>query len=115
MSLRVSESERTYADNNNDIANMFNEYFVSIFSSDSGVVYEHSDHEHNIEFENITILEEEVLAVIMNLNNHKAHGSDNIPARLLKDTAVQMHHLFVLFLTSLCVSVLYQTSGNSRT
>ena len=89
--------------------NMFNEYFVSIFSSsssDSGVVYEFSDHEHNIEFENITILEKEVLAVIMNLNNHIAHGSDNITARLLKETAVQIApSLCSLFKNSLRIGV----------
>ena len=85
---------------------MFNEYFVSIFSSDSGVAYEHSDHEHSIEFENITILEEKVLAVTMNINNQKVHGPDNIPARLLKETAVQIaSSLCFLFNKSLRVDV----------
>ena len=33
-----------------------------------------SDYDHNIEFENITILIEEVLAIILNLDNNKAHA-----------------------------------------
>ena len=90
VSTKVNESERMYANNTNDIANMFNEYFVSIFSSDSVVASKHRDQEHNIEFENIILEEEEILAVIMNLDHNKAHGPDNIPTRLLKETAAQI-------------------------
>ncbi|CAB4028196.1 Hypothetical predicted protein [Paramuricea clavata] len=85
---------------------MFNEYFVSIFSSDSDVAFEHGDRLHNVEFENITLSEEEVLAVIMNLDHNKAHGPDNIPARLLKETAAQIApSLCSLFNKSLRIGV----------
>jgi hypothetical protein len=83
---------------------MFNTYFVSIFSSD--VASEHHDHLHNLQFENITLLEEEVVAVIMNLDRNKAHGPDNIPARLLKKTAAQIApSLWSLFNKSLRIGV----------
>ena len=95
-----------HANSNTDIANMFNEYFVSIFSSDSDVAFEHRDRLHNVEFENITLSEEEVLAVIMNLDHNKAHGPDNIPARLLKETAAQIApSLCSLFNKSLRIGV----------
>ena len=85
---------------------MFNYYFVSIFSSDSGVVYKQSDHEHNIEFENVTVMEEEVLADIMNLDKNKARAPDNISARLQKETVVQIApSLCSLFNKFLCIGV----------
>ena len=89
VSTNVDESEKMYASSNTNIAKMFNEYFVSIFCFDSDVASEQHEYLLHIEFENITLLEE-VLAVIMNLDNNKAHGPDNIPARLLKETAVQI-------------------------
>ncbi len=83
-----------------------NKYFVSIFSSDSDVASEHHDHLQKIQFENITLLEEEVLAVIMNLDHNKAHGPDNMPARLLKETASQIApSLCSLFNKSLGIGV----------
>ena len=45
-----------YENSNTDIAKMFNEYFVSIFFSDSDVASEQREHLHNVEFENITLL-----------------------------------------------------------
>ncbi|CAB4037892.1 Hypothetical predicted protein [Paramuricea clavata] len=106
VSTKVNDSERKHANSNTDIANMFNEYFVSIFSSDSDVALEHGDRLHNVEFENITLSEEEVLAVIMNLDHNKAHGPDNIPARPLKETAAQIApSLCSLFNKSLRIGV----------
>ena len=106
VSTKVNDSERMHANSNTDIANMFNEYFVSIFSSDSDVAFEHRDRLHNVEFEDITLSEEEVLAVIMNLDHNKAHGPDNIPARLLKETAAQIApSLCSLFNKSLRIGV----------
>ena len=47
-----------------------------------------------------------VLAVIMNLDHNKAHGPDNIPARLLKETAAQIApSLCSLFNKSLRIGV----------
>lgn len=104
VSTKVNENERMYANSNTDIAN--NEYFVSIFSSYSDIASENRDCLHNIEFESITLLEEQVLAVILNLDQNKAHGPDNIPACLLKETAVQIApSLCSLFTKSLRIGV----------
>ncbi|CAB4030809.1 Hypothetical predicted protein [Paramuricea clavata] len=106
VSTKVNDSERMHANSNTDVANMFNEYFVSIFSSDSDVAFEHRDRLHNVEFQNITLSEEEVLAVIMNLDHNKAHGPDNILARLLKETSAQIApSLCSLFNKSLRIGV----------
>ncbi|CAB4039095.1 Hypothetical predicted protein, partial [Paramuricea clavata] len=43
----------------------------------SDVVFEHRDRLHNVEFENITLSEEEILGVMMNLDHNKVHGPDN--------------------------------------
>lgn len=104
--MKVNERKRMYRNSNTHIANLFNEYFVSIFSSDSDVAIEHCDRLHNVtEFENITLLEEFV-AVIMDLND-KAHSPDGISVRLLKETAVQIApSLCSLFNKSLRIGML---------
>jgi hypothetical protein len=69
---------------------MFNEYFASIFMSDSDSNSERRDHSHVITIDNVTLSKEEVMTVIMNLDSNKAQGPDNIPARFLKETAMQI-------------------------
>ena len=85
VSTKVNDNERKYADNTTDIANMFNHYFASIFTCDSYGSTDHQDRSHNVTtIDNITLSEEEIMAVIVNLNNNKAQGPDNIPVRILK-------------------------------
>ncbi len=57
--LIKNDHERIHADNNTDIANMFNDYFASIITSDSGSNSDHQDYSHDITIDNITLLEEE--------------------------------------------------------
>ena len=108
VSTKVNDNERKYADNTTDRANMFNHYFASIFTCDSYGSTDHQDRSHNVTtIDNITLLEEEIMAVIMNLNNNKAQGPDNIPVRILKETAVQITpSLCDLFNKSLCVGII---------
>ncbi len=101
VSRLVNDSERIYADSNTEIANMFNEYFASIFTSDSTNASEHANQSYNaIILKNVTLSEEEVLPIIMNLDNNKAQGPDGIPARLLKETAKQSPYELDMFLTT---------------
>ena len=83
VSTKVNDNERKYADNTIDIANMFNHYFASIFTCDSSLRFtDHQDRAHNVTtIDNITLSEEEIMAVFC---------PDNIPVRLLKETAVQI-------------------------
>ena len=90
VSTKVNNTERKYADNTTDIANMFNHYFASIFTCDSYGSTDHQDQSHLTTIDNITLSEEEIMDVIINLNNNKAQGPDNIPVRILKETAVQI-------------------------
>ena len=91
VSVKSSENQKTYSNNNADIANTFNEYFASIFTHDNN-----SDHnlgeqsDPKIVLEDITLTNDEVITVLTNLNNNKAHGPDGIPARLLTETSSQI-------------------------
>jgi len=86
---------------------MFNHYFASIFTCDSHSTTDHQDQSYNVTtIDYITLMEEEIMIVKMDLNNNKAQGPDNIPVRLLKETAVQITpSLCALFNNSLRVGV----------
>jgi len=93
VSVKVNENERINADTNTGIANMFNEYFASIFNNESGSISDHRSQAqpHNdTATEDITLIEEEIIAVIKNLDDKKAQGPHNIPVRLLKETASEI-------------------------
>ena len=80
----ISQSQRICFKNNVSIANCFNEYFASIFTHDNND--DHNLEEHSIANPDI-VLENTVLS---NLNNNKAHGFDEISARLLTETSSQI-------------------------
>ena len=66
---------------------------------------EHSNPE--IVLEDITLTNDEVITVLTNLDNNKAHGPDGIPARLLTETSSQIApSLCALFNKSLRCGVL---------
>ena len=90
------------------IANMFNEYFSSNFNTDHHSFSENRVQPYNdITIDDITLSEEEIVAVIKNLDTNKAQGPDNIPARLLEETATEIApSLCTLFNKSLRVGVL---------
>ncbi|CAB3992988.1 Hypothetical predicted protein, partial [Paramuricea clavata] len=82
-----SQSSRIKADNPDDITSMFNSYFASVFDSDDSLREETS---HDLEtpvLSEIILTVEEVQAVLETLDVTKATGPDNVPARLLKETA----------------------------
>ena len=110
ISVKVNEKERINADTNTGIANMFNEYFASIFNDESGSISDHRDqalpHSDTV-IEDITLSEEEIVAVI-NLDDNKAQGPDNISVHLLKETAADTAPSFcVLFNMSLRVGAFH--------
>ena len=93
ISIKTSvDNVREYAENPRDIATLFNRYFVSIFSSDPiNIVNQQSISETtNTIFNDIILSEGTVRSVLSNLDNNKAHGPDEIPARLLTETAYQI-------------------------
>ena len=89
--MKTNENVREYAESATDIATLFNRYFVSIFSSDPiNVVDKNSVNLSDTTgavFNDIILTEETVCSVLNNLDNNKAHGPEEIPARLLTETA----------------------------
>ena len=92
VSMKISESERIYVDGNMNIANAFDKYFASIFMKDEDGSFEQDDLlQDDVGItDNVTLSEDEIIAVINNLNSSKAQGTDGIPVRLLKETALQV-------------------------
>ena len=86
------DNVREYAENPRDIATLFNRYFVSIFPSDPiNIVNQQPISETTNTISNDIILSEGTArSVLRNLDNNKAHGPDEIPARLLTETAYQI-------------------------
>ena len=83
---------RSSADNPKDIVSMFNHYFVSIFNTDEqgeGMnVLQSTDTAAVVT--DIQLTEEMVYSILSNLDNNKAHGPDQLPARLLTETSRQI-------------------------
>ena len=89
--MKVSYTERTSSNNDVEIANTFNTYFASIFTHDSYTDHLQKNHSKtDILLDEITLTNDEVIAVLRNLDNNKAHGPDGVPARLLTETAYQI-------------------------
>ena len=72
---------RPTATNPNEIADFFNTYFASVFTSDN------LNRTDNPVLTELNLTELEVETLLNSLDTNKATGSDEIPARLLKDTA----------------------------
>ena len=91
VSMKVSNTERTSSNNDVEIANTFNTYFAFIFTHDSDTDHQQENHSKtDIILDEITLTNDEVIAVLRNLDNNKAHGPDGVPARLLTETAYQI-------------------------
>ena len=94
LSVKVTETKRTFAGNPADIAALFNNYFTSIFTTDPNM--ENCSPEalryqsNNTIMKDITLSEADVFSILHNLDINKAQGPDGIPARLLKETARQI-------------------------
>ena len=102
-----THSSRISADKPVDIANMFNNYFSSVYTSDKCVDDDTVCQEVEPVMTDLTLTVEEVQAVLENFDSTKATGPDNIPARLLKETApIISPSLCMLFNKSLDEGVL---------
>ena len=88
-----------------DKANLFNNYFQSVFNKDTNEPPppgSHSTVNVHKHLSHITIDSSEIKSILANLNPSKSPGPDGIPARLLKETAPQLcNSLTILFNKSL--------------
>ena len=80
------ETSRTTASNPAQIASFFNKYFVSVFTSEN-LPQEIPNEVNDPIMSDIVITEQEVESFLSTLDTNKATGSDEIPAKLLKETA----------------------------
>ena len=80
------ETSRTTASNPAQIASFFNKYFVFVFTSEN-LPQEIPNEVNDPIMSDIVITEQEVESFRSTLDTNKATGSDEIPAKLLKETA----------------------------
>ena len=95
-------------DNNKNInnpvekANLLNEQFSNVFSQPCNTTYPAAKINNSKSLQNITISKNGVLNLLKNINENKAAGPDNIPGKLLKICAYELHEAFtILFQHSL--------------
>ena len=86
-------------------ADLFNQYFYSVFTSSScslPEIWEFPSHTNSIH--SIYIEEDEVYSTLLSLDTNKATGIDGVGPKILKHCAMSLfqplHHLFNLTLTS---------------
>ena len=103
---RISPSTNTYnnvtATTPNKKAELFNEYFASVFlpKSTSKNINLNMTPKTDQEISQIQISEYEVEQYLNNLDTSKAYGPDGIPPRLLKDVQKKSHQASVVYLTN---------------
>ena len=88
VSMRAEGNSRKYAETPTDVANLFNNYFTSIFTTDPDTFADPSTTDALLD--DVILTPDDVTNVLKTLNNNKAHGPDGIPARLLIETASQI-------------------------
>ncbi|CAB4014660.1 Hypothetical predicted protein [Paramuricea clavata] len=106
--MGVEGYSRKYSETSANIATLFNNYFTSIFTNDPDTSIDPSTIDDNISLlEDVVLTPNDVANVLRTLDNDKAHGiPDEIPARLLTETASQIApSLCQLFNKSLRIGV----------
>ena len=96
--MRAEGNSRKYAETPTDVANLFNNYFTSIFTTDPDTFADLSTTDDNLLsnktntalLDDVILTPDDVTNVLKTLDNNKAHGPDGIPARLLTETASQI-------------------------
>ena len=85
-STQSSQPSRLTATNPNEIADLFNSYFASVFTTENLPV-QYPNKSYDPVLTDLSLSELEVEILLTSLDTNKATGSDEIPARLLKETA----------------------------
>ena len=87
----AADGRRIHASSPTEIVDLFNRYFVSVFTSDpvtcKSVDEEDAGPNVDLTLSDLTLTVSQVLDVLANLDASKATGPDEIPARILKETA----------------------------
>ena len=87
----ADDGRRIQSSSPTEIADLFNRYFMSVFTSDpvtcKSVDEEDAGPNVDLTLSDLTLTVTQVLDVLANLDASKATGPDEIPARILKETA----------------------------
>ena len=87
----ADDRRRIQASSPTEIVDLFNRYFVSVFTSDpvtcKSVDKQDAGPDVDLMLSDLTLTVTQVLDVLANLDASKATGSDEIPAKILKETA----------------------------
>ena len=98
VSMRAEGNSRKYTETPTDVANLFNNYFTSIITTDPDTFADPSTTDDNLLSnktntalsQDVILTPDDVTNVLKTLNNNKVHGPNGIPARLLIETASQI-------------------------
>jgi len=101
--------DATSANSNISRANLFNQYFYSVFTPPSTTLRHTNITSHPNEINSLVFTEEEVFSVLSQLDPNKATGIDSISPKILKYCAASLTHpLCHLFNLSLASGVIPQ-------
>ena len=89
ISTIAEDGSRFLATSPSEIVKTFNQYFVSVFTQDADICRPDSVDEIPADpvLCDLTLTTNQVLAVLSGLNVKKACGPDELPARILRETA----------------------------
>ena len=108
-------NQRAIADTPEEIAEIFNHFFTSVFSVPQEDKVDNGAGKFPAEeppFSDIVLHVGEVEAVLKSLDPNKVTGPDEIPARMLKETATTLLHHYASCSTGLWGKATYRLSGN---
>ena len=87
----TQSSSRPTAENPQEIANLFNQYFASVFTTDDRRDDDDLDHKTDPpNMSDLCLITAKIQTVLVGLDVNKATGPDKISARLLKETSTEI-------------------------
>ena len=91
ITMATSDNSRVKASTPSEVAELFNQYFVSVFASDQGTPAPERENgqlpDSDLFLTDVILSVSEVELTLLNLDASKATGPDELPAKILKGTA----------------------------
>lgn len=90
VTMATKDTARVQTFTPTHVADLFNEYFTSVFTSDQAPESSETDqtqHHSDQLISDVTLTSSEVVDILQHLDQNKATGPDQLPARILKGTA----------------------------
>ena len=91
ITMATSDNSRVKASTPSEVAELFNQYFVSVFASDQGTSAPERENgqlpDSGLFLTDVILSVSEAELTLLNLDASKATGPDELPAKILKETA----------------------------